>query len=197
MVAYVFSRLITRGRDAGYVPAQTSEARTWFREQAEATNVTPSRVINQSSESSTSSISIPGNMVLFNYDPKTKANLPYYDRFPLIFVVERYSKGFLGINLHYLPLNYRAILMDNLYELLNNKNYNESTRLRLSYEVLKSASRFRYAKPCFKQYLNERVRSRFINIDVNQWDVALFLPLQRFEKANKTRIYRDSVRKFQ
>jgi len=97
MVAYVFSRLITRGRDAGYVPAQTSEARTWFREQAEATNVTPSRVINQSSESSTSSISIPGNMVLFNYDPKTKANLPYYDRFPLIFVVERYSKGFLGI----------------------------------------------------------------------------------------------------
>jgi len=27
----------------------------------------------------------PGGMYMFLYDPKTKAKLPYFDRFPLIF----------------------------------------------------------------------------------------------------------------
>ena len=195
MVAYVFSKLLSKGSESGYVPGRTQASRNWFRDQAKSTAVTPSRIVRESSDVSSSNVFGPGTMTLFQYDPLTKETLPYYDRFPLVFVVEMQARGFLGINLHYLPLNYRAILMDSLYDLKNNENYNQTTKLRLSYEVLKSASKFKYARPCFKRYIMERVRSRFVPINADQWDTALFLPLQRFTKASTQMVYRDSLRK--
>ena len=195
MVAYVFSKLLSKGSESGYVPGRTQASRNWFRDQAKSTAVTPSRIVRESADVSSSNVFGPGTMTLFQYDPLTKETLPYYDRFPLVFVVEMQARGFLGINLHYLPLNYRAILMDSLYDLKNNENYNQTTKLRLSYEVLKSASKFKYARPCFKRYIMERVRSRFVPINADQWDTALFLPLQRFTKASTQMVYRDSLRK--
>ena len=195
MVAYVFSKLLSKGSQSGYVPGRTQASRNWFRDQAKSTTVAPSRIIRESTDVSSSDGFGPGTMTLFQYDPLTKETLPYYDRFPLVFVVEMQARGFLGINLHYLPLNYRAILMDSLYDLKNNENYNQTTKLRLSYEVLKSTSKFKYARPCFKRYIMERVRSRFVPINADQWDTALFLPLQRFTKASTQKVYRDSLRK--
>jgi hypothetical protein len=101
----------------------------------------------------------------------------------------------MGINMHYLPHTYRAMLMDQLYTLTNNDNYDDSTRLqRLSYNVLKSASRFKFFRPCLKRYLNNGVKSRFIYVHPKHWDMALFLPLERFEKATKAQVFRDSVK---
>ena len=44
-----------------------------------------------------------GKMYMFFYDAKYKDTLPFFDIFPLVFPIEFYSEGFLGINLHYLP----------------------------------------------------------------------------------------------
>ena len=44
------------------------------------------------------------NLNMFVYDPKYKKTLPYYDTFPLVLPLERYSDGFLGLNFHYLPI---------------------------------------------------------------------------------------------
>ena len=52
---------------------------------------------------------LSGRMFHFLYDPKGKKTLPYYDRFPLIFMVEKAKGGFYGLNLHYLPHKERAI----------------------------------------------------------------------------------------
>jgi hypothetical protein len=82
--------------------------------------------------------------------------------------------------------------MDALYKISNNRRYDESTKLRISYDTLKSAARFRYFKPTFKKYLNEHVRSQFIEIKSVEWDIALFLPTERFEKASKSRVFADS-----
>jgi len=133
-------------------------------------------------------------MYLFNYDPKTKAELPYYDRYPLIFPVQGAPGGFYGINMHYLPYTLRAKLMDALYELSNNKRYDENTKLRLSYEVLKGASKYKLFKPTFKRYLSGHVRSRFVEISSSEWDIALFLPLESFAKASKSSVWADSRR---
>ena len=43
-----------------------------------------------------------GKMYMFSYDPKTKADLPYYDTVPLVIITEPMPNGFSGINLHYL-----------------------------------------------------------------------------------------------
>ena len=100
--------------------------------------------------------------------------------------------GFYGINLHYLPPQLRARLMDSLYDITNNTKYDESTKLKITYDVLNSASKFRFFKPTFKHYLNSQVRSKFIEINSTEWDSALFLPTERFMKAKKTKVWSDS-----
>jgi len=133
-----------------------------------------------------------GSMYMFYYDAKHKATLPYFDRFPLIFPYKKVKGGFMGINMHYLPLQYRAKLMDSLYDVASNTKYDESTRLKINYKILSGASQFRYFKPCVKHYLTSQVRSRFLYVYPSEWDIALFMPLERFEGATKTQVYADS-----
>lgn len=194
MVAYVFDTVLTKGMQAGQVPARSSEARRWYRNAAQQVNVSPSRLMKENRSKFTTGIE-PGSMMLFNYDPKLKRDLPYYDTFPLIFVVGPAKDGFHGLNMHYLPLKQRAMLMDALYELTTNNRYDDSTKLKLSYQLLKKAATYKYFKPCFKHYLHRHVKSRKMLIDSVEWDIALFLPIQRFQKASAAQIYSDSLRK--
>jgi len=57
----------------------------------------------------------PGQLYFFTYQAQTKQ--PYYDMYPLTYVIEMRSNGFLGCNLHYVPLNQRDELA---ISLLNN-----------------------------------------------------------------------------
>ena len=52
-----------------------------------------------------------GKLNMFFYDPKHKKKLPYYDTFPLVLPIEKYPDGFLGINMHYLPIPLRIRLL--------------------------------------------------------------------------------------
>ena len=193
MVAYVFDTVLTKGMQAGQVPARTRDAREWYRDAARDVNVTPSRLMRGNQSKFTRNTE-PGNMLLFSYDPKTKKKLPYYDTFPLIFVVGPAEGGFFGLNMHYLPLKQRAILMDALYETASDSRYDAGTRLKINYSILSKASRFKLFKPCLKHYLNSQVKSRFMQIDSVEWDIALFLPLQRFV-GSVSKVYQDSLRK--
>ena len=47
-------------------------------------------------------------------------------------------------------------------------------------------------KACFKKYIKRRVRGRFMMVDPNNWDIAVQLPLARFQKASINRVYGDS-----
>jgi len=194
MVAYVFDNILTKGVRAGKIPARSNDARNWYRDTASKFSVTPSRLMKENASKFTN-LAEPGSMLLFNYDPKHKKDLPYYDTFPLIFVVGPAEGGFHGINMHYLPLRQRAVLMDALYNITTNSRFDDSTRLKLSYQVLKSASSYKFFAPCFKHYLNKHVKSRKLLIDSVEWDIALFLPLQRFQKASASQIYSDSLKK--
>lgn len=133
-----------------------------------------------------------GDMFFYVYDPKHKKTLPYYDNFPLVFPLEFYKDGFLGINLHYLPPRDRAILLGQLLSFTNNKKYDETTRLKISYKALKNAGTIH--KPCIKRYLYNHVRTKFIRINANEWDNAIFLPVEAFQKASKQKVWRDSKR---
>lgn len=134
-----------------------------------------------------------GKMILFNYDPKWKHKLPYYDIYPLIFPIEIYKDGFLGINLHYLPKKERAILMVALFTILSDKNFDENTKLNISYKVLKESIKFKLFKPCVKRYLNAHIRSSFYKINTNMWNLVLMLPLEKFQKQGIDVVYRDSL----
>ena len=190
-MAIVFDDLLAKGVRAGEIPARTDDARSWYRDRARTTRVTPDRLIRSDRERLTSRVMI-GRMYHFFYDPKHKKTLPYYDRFPLIFPFKKVRGGFLGINLHYLPLRLRAKLMDELYTLSRDNRYDENTRLRISYNILNGAAKYKYFKPCVKHYLTPHVKSRFLEVYAAEWDIALFLPTERFVGAGKSTVHADS-----
>ena len=190
-MATVFDDLLLRGVRSGEAPGRTQASRDWFRQQAQQSRGARPTEISRDRDRLVNRAGI-GRMYFFFYDPKTKADLPYYDTFPLIFKVANTKGGFYGINLHYLPYKLRAKLMDSLYEISSNSRYDDTTKLNLSYRLLNSASKYRYFKPTFKKYLNKHVRSRFVEINPSEWDIALFLPVERFEKASKSQVWADS-----
>lgn len=193
MATYIFQKLSREGRAEGLEPGST-EARDWFRDRASSVSTVNTKQLVKNKDTSQASIQASdiGRMMMFFYDPKTKETLPYYDRFPMIFVVNKTPGGFQGLNLHYLPPTYRARLMDALYTVARNDSVRDSQKLRMSYQLLNSASRFRYFKPCFKQYLNSHVRSRFAYVPAEEWDIALMLPTQRFRKAGAAKVWKES-----
>ena len=130
-----------------------------------------------------------GRLNMFVYDPKLKQKLPYYDTFPLVLPLERYTDGFLGLNLHYLPVNLRVRLLDRLVDLANNNDFNETTRLIANYSKLKNV---RLIRPTIKRYLAGRVKSQFRRIDADEFTIATLLPVARFKKASVNEVWRDS-----
>jgi hypothetical protein len=201
LVAYIYQKLLDEGVRAGQTPAKTRSARNWFRNLArQTTGVQPNSILKTAPKVQLTRVPQVGFMYHFFYDPKLKEELPYYDRFPLIFPFKRgftrqraiQEGSFLGINLHYLPPQLRARLMDALYTISIDKKFDENTRIRISYEILNKASKFRFFKPCVKRYLVNRVRSRFVKINADQWDTALFLPTERFVKKSKSFVHRQS-----
>ena len=130
-----------------------------------------------------------GKLNMFFYNPKFKKKLPYYDTFPLVLPLETYSDGFLGLNLHYLPIPLRIKLLDRLVDYSNNSQFDESTRLVVDYSKLKKV---RLIKPTIHKYLAGQVQSQFRRIDADEFTIATLLPVQRFKKATAKEVWSDS-----
>jgi len=195
---YVF-RSISRRMQFG--PADPRGALRWFRETARelgaVSRATPGKILDAKDIVTLQGLSreVVGNMLCYYYDPKHKVTLPYYDRFPMIFVVDLQSDGFHGLNLHYLPPLHRAKLMDALYSLRTNpRTLDSKTRLNVSYQILKASSRMKLFKPCFKKYLFGHVRSPFKRVNPPDWDKILLMPIARFAKAVDQKVWEDSLK---
>ena len=118
---------------------------------------------------------------MFFYDPKLKKTLPYYDRFPLVFIIELYTDGFLGLNFHYLPYNLRARLLEELDKRNFRRNYSQLKRIKL-------------IRPTIKRYLRAHYRSGFMRLEKDDYIPAIFMPVAKFEKASESKVFADSRR---
>ena len=214
MVAFVYKKLIDQGAPSG-VNVQT--AVDWFTEQ---TTIIPARAQSIVRGNDPNSHTPPrfkkrlrqgryewGRMIMFQYDPQGKATLPYYDRFPMGFIVDVNSDNFLMMNFHYLPPGLRAAMMDELWKYYDHlptgpnvltPDMPDDSKLRMlqPYKILKRYRRLRWYKGCLKRYLNSNVQSRIVTIYPKEWNLALFMPMTRtFRKANKVQVWRDTWRK--
>ena len=130
-----------------------------------------------------------GLLNMFIYDPKLKDKLPYYDTFPLVLPIEKYSNGFLGINMHYLSMPIRIRLLDRLVDYSNNDKFDSSTELRVDYSRLKKID---LIKPCLKRYLAGQVKSKFRKVEADEFMIATLLPVQRFKKQSDSHVFAKS-----
>lgn len=195
MVATTFQKLLSDAQRAGVVTTRGKESLQYLSTVAKTlATVSSATIIREADKSELVTMSqiASGKMYFFYYDPKYKEELPYFDRFPCIFPVNHYKGGFLGLNLHYLPYQERAQLMDALYDVENSPKYPRNKKLQISYGILKATTEMDLYKPCIKRYLNNHVRSRFFKIDYEAWNIAAFLPIADFEKASETEVWAES-----
>ena len=134
-----------------------------------------------------------GGLYFFYYNPVTKDDLPYYDKFPLVMPLKRESDGFLGLNLHYLPLRYRIMFMRKLLPFAIYDENDEIKRIRVTYSMLESSSRYKEFKPCIKKYLYNRIQSKIVKVEPQEWDIALYLPIHQFRKEKAKTVWQESV----
>lgn len=191
MAKTLLQRLEDALRKEGLKPG-TRKAQEWLRKKVK--DLKPTRQSLLKDIQHLRDITIIGRMYFFFYDPKLKDTLPYYDRFPLVIPIERYSDGFLGLNLHYLSPTRRVRILNKLSAYLTNDQYDEKTRFLLSYGLLKGATNIPEFQPCLKRYLYTHVESRFLEIPANEWDIACLLPTEQFVKKSKSFVQRESAR---
>ena len=183
----------------GDVPVKERMAVTWFRQIAEeamiglAKEVVPQYIkIDAAQRGTLTGRLIPGRLYFFMYNPKHKGTLPYYDTFPLVLPIQRFSDGFLAINFHYLRPPERAILFDEIKIFANDRTLGPMTKIKIKYDMMRGFTRFKRAKPCLKRYLTTYMKSQFIPVGTDEWATALFLPVEQFRKRNKQAVWAES-----
>ena len=192
-MAYLIDRLKQQLKETGKHTG-SRRARQWIRQKVkDLANVRRTVMLDNRRKISQPTV---GRMYFYFYDPKTKDSLPYYDKFPLVIPIDYYNDGFLGLNLHYIHPRQRLLLLDSLSEYATNSKYDATTRLRLSYSLLASASKHPQFSACLKRYLYSHVQSQFLEIQADEWDIAVLLPAENFAKAEKDYVFADSRKKF-
>ena len=195
MIRNPFFKRVQEIANSAKVKAFQQGSIEWYRKKiGSLTNKPSSQELIQKGNQKT--MIIPGNLYFYFYDPKLKDDvkkLPYYDKFPLVVVLKRDRTGFLGLNLHYLPPRMRGIFLGQLYDYRSNSKLNESTRLSLTYDMLKSVAELKMFKPCIKKYLYRHVQTNFARINSSDWITAVFLPVAKFVRAVNSKVWSDSM----
>ncbi len=195
MIRNPFFKRVQEIANSAKVKAFQQGSIEWYRKKiGSLTNKPSSQELIQKGNQKT--MIIPGNLYFYFYDPKLKNDvkkLPYYDKFPLVVVLKRDRTGFLGLNLHYLPPRMRGIFLGQLYDYRSNSKLNESTRLSLTYDMLKSVAELKMFKPCIKKYLYNHVQTNFARVNSSDWITAVFLPVAKFVRAVNSKVWSDSM----
>lgn len=186
-------------RDVGNT-RQIEKSREWFYKRAtKMGSVNPDRMFKQNKDNRQKNTIQIGKLYFFKYDALHKDTLPYWDMYPLVFFFGGYKKDgksyLLGLNLHYLPPKLRLVLFTELLKLKNEKRFRKQTRLKLTWELLSNFSKAGLVKPCVKLYLSKHVRSEFVEVPADEWEVVIPLQLSRFQKQSRQQVWKDSIKK--
>lgn len=176
------------------ITLRTKASKKWFQDKIEGMKKPSRAALLRDTALEPAQREMVGNMYMYVYDPKTKKELPYYDRFPLVVMIEKYKDGFLGLNLHYLRPDIRAKFLDELMKLAPGKVKSNTRLLKAKYDLLQSTRKFKEFRPCLKRYLGTQIRSRVVRVPMTEWEIAIFLPTEQFVKASKTEVWNESIR---
>ena len=200
-MASLFDQL-QAGASRGGIRLNTGEAKKWFQKKVRSLGkVTPQKALKDDAMADATvpelgKASAIGSMYMYFYDPKHKATLPYYDRFPLTIVVGPAPGGFYGLNLHYLSPIVRARFLDQLMALSPAKMNDTSRLKKLRYNLLTSTAKYKEFEPCYRHYLMPKVKTNLVRVPMTDWEIAIFLPTEQFAKVSKETVWRYSRKQY-
>lgn len=193
-MANLFDTLQAGAQRAG-ITARTKESKNWFRKKVNQLGDIRPREILKDEALDPASNQIAGSMYMYFYDPKHKKTLPYYDKFPMVIMVEPAPGGFYGLNLHYLSPAVRARFLDALMDTAP-KKITDKSRIKLRYDLLQSTKKFKEFEPCFKHYLTNHIKGKPVRVPMSEWEIAIFLPVEQFKKVKKETVWRYSRKQY-
>lgn len=97
------------------------------------------------------------SLMLYGYKAKYREELPYYDKFPLAFVLDVNPKSFFAINLHYYTPSQRIGIVQSLAE-------NKIPRFERGAH----------------KYLLSEVKTPYLHLAEQEWETISVLPLEEF-----------------
>jgi hypothetical protein len=136
-----------------------------------------------------------GKMHFFIYDPLHKDKLELWDTAPLVIPFSVYrtkdgSENVKALNFHYLSPVLRMAAFRALLRFKSRDRFVKSTKLDFSWKVIMALSQHKYFAHAVHEYRMDRVRSKFVEIPSQSWEMALFLPTQRFVKGTKAQAWK-------
>jgi|GEM_PF-970402 len=136
-----------------------------------------------------------GRMAFFEYDAKHKDTLPLWDRYPLVIPFNAYrakdgTEIVLGLNFHYLAPVLRMAAFRALLKFKTNDRFNKKTKLDFSWKVIMALSQHKYFEHAVHAYRMDHVRSKFVDIPAQSYELVLFLPLARWQKGSKSEAWK-------
>ena len=190
----------------GSIERNTVASADWFRRRL-SKDLNPNRMsfINSHGDYKTrkgTEKSLIGRLYYFKYmahlpgDPE----LPIYDQFPMVFIFNT-SKSNDGhnlvhaLNVHYLQPKARGMLLLKLLKLKNNKTWSNRTRLKISWELIKSHCNHKLYEHAVKTYRVDRIKTRLIEILPMDWEIAVFLRLEKWVHISGDTMHSSDVRK--
>lgn len=188
----LIKKIIKRFEDTtGRKSRHTKAAQTWFRDNLRKSygHVRTATLMNNADLVAKPEV---GGLYHFVYDPKTKAKLPIYDTFPLVFPFSATDdgKGFMGINMHFLQPKMRMAIFVSLLSLKSTSGYNKNTKLALNYSKLKAMAGSKAIGHAIKRYNFSHMQSKFIKVDPQVWPIVLMLPSERFKKGSNSQAWK-------
>jgi hypothetical protein len=97
------------------------------------------------------------NLVFFQYKAKYREELPYYDKYPLAFVLDVSPGSFFAVNLHYYKPSQRIGIVQSLAE-------NKIPRFDTGAH----------------KYLLSEVRTPYLHLAEQEWESICILPIEEF-----------------
>jgi hypothetical protein len=107
--------------------------------------------------------------------------------------LKRESDGFIGLNLHYLPIKHRVVFMKKMMPLALRNDDDEIKRIKITYSILDASSKYKEFRPCIKKYLYPHVKSKILAVEPEEWDIATYLPVHQFKKEQAKNVWQDSL----
>lgn len=97
------------------------------------------------------------SLMLWEYRAKWRRQLPYYDKYPLAYILDFQPNYFYAVNLHYYYPEERIAIANSLAQ-------NKIPR---------------FTKGAHKYLLSE-IRSPFLDFDMREWNTICLLPIEEF-----------------
>ena len=134
----------------------------------------------------------PGQWYLFMYDPKGKKDLKFYDRLPLVLVLDTFRNGFIGLNFHHMHPRFRRRFIQFAEQFRRGQGL--YSYLDINWNVIKTLDKYKFGRPIIRRYNYTQVRSRMIKVPEDDWELMVVIPSLRLFKMQTQAVWQETTR---